>query len=137
MLAEIRRVLRPGGRFAYSAHNLASRTSPGSRFALELPKLSISPLRSAVRLARGAAAAVRGYRNYRRYAPLERIGDGISFIMDGAHDYAYVVCYVTEAHERRALAAAGFEVRAVIEPDGEIALGASRARDLYFVAETR
>ncbi|MDQ3368286.1 MAG: class I SAM-dependent methyltransferase [Myxococcota bacterium] len=137
VLSEVRRVLRPGGSFAYSSHNLASRTSTRSAFRPELPRLSRSPIRSAVQVARGAAAAVRGYRNYRLNASLERVGDGISFIMDGAHDYSYVVCYVTQAHELQALAAAGFDVRLVIEPDGTVAPPETRARDFYFIADRR
>ncbi|MBA3392224.1 MAG: class I SAM-dependent methyltransferase [Deltaproteobacteria bacterium] len=138
MHAEIRRVLAPGGLFAYSTHNLDSRDTPKTtRFVPEIPKLSASPIRSAVRVARGVASAVRGYRNYRRFEPLQQVGDGISFIMDGAHDYGHMSCYVTQEYERRALATAGYDVRAVLDPDGNLAAARSRARDLYFIAARR
>ncbi len=139
MHAEIRRVLAPGGLFAYSTHNLDSLDAPRSRprFVPELPKLSASPVRSAVRVARGLAAAVRSYRNFRRLEPLQQVGDDIAFIMDGAHDYGHMSCYVTQDHERRALAAAGFDVRAVIDPDGSLSSARSRERYLCFVAARR
>ena len=135
VLREVHRVLAPGGLFAYSTHNLASRgDDPRSRYAPSLPQLRASkPARAAVAVVRGLAANVRGYRNFRRLEQQQRVGPDVAFILDGAHEYSLFTCYVTEAHERAALSAAGFSVREVIEPDGTLARGSSKARDLYFV----
>ena len=135
VLAEVRRVLAPGGVFAYSTHNLASRDAPLSGFSfVPHPRVRRArPIHAAVAVARSLADSVRGYRNYRRLANQQRVDGDVAFIIDGAHDYSLLTCYVTQAHERRALSAAGFAVRAVIEPDGHAATESSRARDLYFV----
>jgi SAM-dependent methyltransferase len=134
ILAEVHRVLAPGGVFAYSTHNLASRGSR-SRFEIERPSLSISPIRTCVRIARALVGTVQGYRSYRRLAPHERRGDDVAVLNDGAHQYSMLTCYVTQGHEIGALAAAGFATRCVIEPDGALAQADSRARDLYFIAD--
>jgi SAM-dependent methyltransferase len=131
ILREARRVLAPGGVFAYSTHNLASRDGE-PRFSPELPRLSRSP-RLVLDIARSMRAAVRGYRNFKRLADQQQIDDEYAFIMDGAHEYSVLTCYVTQAHERRALANAGFEVRTVLEGDGQLATPSSRSRDLYFI----
>jgi SAM-dependent methyltransferase len=134
VLAEVHRVLAPGGVFAYSTHNLAARPSTG--FAPAKPHVRPSrPIRAAVAIARGLAETARSYRNYRRLADRQRTGTDVAFIMDGAHEYSILTCYVTQDHERRALAKAGFTVRTVLEPDGRPAATDSRARDLYFVVE--
>jgi SAM-dependent methyltransferase len=134
IFAEVHRVLAPGGVFAYSTHNLASRGSR-SRFEIERPTLSVSPIRTCVRIARALVGTVQGYRNYRRLAPRERRGDDVAVLNDGAHQYSMLTCYVTQRHEIGALAAAGFATRGVIEPDGTLARADSRARDLYFIAD--
>lgn len=137
MLREAHRVLAPRGLFAYSTHNLAARGGDArSRFAASLPQLHVSrPARAAAAVVRGLAANVRSYRNFRRLEHQQRVGSDVAFILDGAHEYSLFTCYVTQAHERRALAAAGFTVRDVIEPDGRLAGESSSARDFYVVSE--
>ena len=136
VLAEVNRVLAPGGVFAYSTHNLASRADAPAGFAPARPHLRPSrPIRAAVAIARGLAETARSYRNYRRLAARQRTGADVAFIVDGAHEYSILTCYVSQTHERRALAKAGFSIRTVLEPDGSAASADSRARDLYFVVE--
>lgn len=133
VFAEVRRVLRPGGRLAFSTHNLASRPPGPSRFEIARPALARNPLRAGVQLARLAASTARGYRNYLQLTGSEVHGDELAVLNDGAHDYALLTTYVTQAAQRRALAEAGFTVDAVLDPDGRDAAPDSRARDLYFV----
>ncbi|MDQ3337369.1 MAG: class I SAM-dependent methyltransferase [Myxococcota bacterium] len=136
VLAEVGRVLAPEGVFAYSTHNLESRDAPLAGFSFERPHYrGDRPVRAAVAFARSIAKSARGYRNYRRLANQQRIDDDVAFINDGSHEYSLLTCYVTQAHERRALADAGFAIHAVIEPGGHLASESSRARDLYFVVE--
>jgi SAM-dependent methyltransferase len=135
ILAEVRRVLAPGGVFAYSTHNLASLSNTRG-FSMSTPSIrGARPLRSAISVVRGLTESVRGYRNYRRLAEQQRDDGDIVFIVDGAHEYSVLTCYVTQAHERRALADAGFAVRVVIDLDGRDATRTSNSRDFYFVVE--
>jgi SAM-dependent methyltransferase len=135
ILAEVKRVLAPGGAFAYSTHNLASRGN-SKGFAISSPSIhAAAPLRSAISVVRNLTESARGYRNYRRLAKQERDDGDIAFIVDGAHEYSVLTCYVTQAHERRALADAGFAIQAVIELDGRDAPRTSNSRDFYFVVE--
>lgn len=135
VLAEAFRVLRPGGRFALSTHNLASRPPGTSRFVAPRPARPRDPLRRTLAVARAARSAVRGYVNYRALRDQEVRGDDLALLNDGAHDYALLTTYVSQAAQRAALAAAGFDVRLVLDPDGRPAAPTSTARDLYFVAE--
>jgi SAM-dependent methyltransferase len=137
VLAEVHRVLAPGGVFAYSTHNLSARgADPRLGFETSLPQLHVSrPARAAAAVLRGLASNVRAYRNFRKLEHLQRVGSEVAFILDGAHEYSLFTCYVTQPYERRALAAAGFAVREVIEPDGTLAREPSSARDFYFVNE--
>jgi SAM-dependent methyltransferase len=136
VLAEVRRVLVPGGVFAYSTHNLASRGDARPAFAPSLPHVyPAHPVRSAISLASSLAATVRGFLNYRRLEDDQQVTPEVAFVNDGAHDYGVLTCYVTQDHERRALADAGFVVREIIEREGGLASASSRAKELYFVAD--
>ncbi len=135
VLADVFRVLRPGGAFAMSTHNLAARPAGPSPFVVPRPTLTRDPLRNAVALTRAARAAVRGYVNYRALRAQEQRGPDVAVLNDGAHDYALLTTYVTQAAQRAALEAAGFHVRLVLDPDGRTAAASSTARDLYFVAD--
>jgi SAM-dependent methyltransferase len=135
ILAEVKRVLAPGGAFAYSTHNLASRDS-SKGFEMTSGSFQRSrPVRSTLSIVRGLTESVRGYRNYRPLAKQERDDGEIAFVVDGAHEYSVLTCYVTQAHERRAIADAGFTIRAVIDLDGRDAPRSSQSRDFYFVVD--
>lgn len=137
VLSEARRVLAPGGVLAYSTHNLASLTDGPPRLFPRSTSNRVSPARAAVRWARGLASAIRSLRNYRSLRVHERRGEGVAFVVDGAHEHSLVTCYVAREYEERALRHAGFELRHVIEPDARDARTGSNARDLYFVAVRR
>ncbi len=137
VLAEIHRVLVPGGMFAYSTHNLRSLDRVPLGFRPEGVHLGGSVVRSALQLARAAARTARAYRNFRRLESLQRVHEDVAFVIDGAHESSLLTCYVKQEHQREALRAAGFEVKSVVEPSGADAPIASRARDLYIAAERR
>lgn len=108
VFASVRRVLRPGGTFVYSSHNLRSL---GGRFPpLSMQRIvpSINPARLAVRTLRAAAASLRGLRNRRRLAPAQRLGEGYAIVNNEDYDYSMLTVYVDPQHECATLAAAGF-----------------------------
>jgi SAM-dependent methyltransferase len=108
-LRSVFRVLRPGGAFVFSTHNLnAIDPEAMARFSLPPIEWTARPVRLAARLARTAAQGLRAWRNHQRLAPEVRQTEEWAFINDGAHDSALLTCYVRPAAQVAALRAAGF-----------------------------
>jgi SAM-dependent methyltransferase len=110
VLAEIRRLLRPGGLFVLSSHNLAyapSIASP-SRIALESP--------------RSFAASVlywrRRRRNHRELAPFESREGEYAILNDEAHNFSLLHYYIAPDAQVRQLTECGFEFLESIDLDG-------------------
>ncbi|GGF51655.1 hypothetical protein GCM10011519_27090 [Marmoricola endophyticus] len=100
ILSEVRRVLRPGGRFWFSAHNRG-----WSRFH-RLPWQG-RPRPGRVML-RKSYEAWRARANRRRLRPLEVHTDEYAIVNDEAHDYGLLLYYVAPEAQVRQLEAAGF-----------------------------
>ena len=100
VLAEVRRVARPGGLFVFSSHNRRFRE------ALSGPMLRLSrnPGTQAVHLWRYA----RSLANHARVRHLRRVEHDYATLNDPGHDYAALHYYVDRATARRQLADAGF-----------------------------
>jgi SAM-dependent methyltransferase len=113
ILAEVHRVLRPGGLFILSAHN---RHGPGTR---ERPRLqvpfSFNPLRLGWRFARQLRSLPRAMRNHQRLKAANELHDDWAVLNAGAHDFGLVIVYTSLAEQRRQLAAGGFMVEAVFD----------------------
>jgi SAM-dependent methyltransferase len=136
-LDEIARVLRPGGRFVFSTHNLRARRNVEGRFELNVPNLSPNPVRTAVRLLRAARYTIAAYRNFRRLRRFERVEPDIAFVNDGAHDYALLTCYISPTAQVLSLERAGFTLLHIFGQDGNDATVQSKDAWLHFVAEKR
>ena len=106
--SEIHRVLRRGGLFAYSTHNLDHRSAGRRpwdrdwrrdwRRVIDEPRRAIS---YAVRLSHEILS-------YRRLRALNLYGDGWASMVDPAYDFGVVWHYVTLAEALRELREAGF-----------------------------
>jgi SAM-dependent methyltransferase len=98
------RVLRPGGVFVYSTHNLDHRCAgrpPWSRCRFQL--------RRGVRaLAAASLRLPRSIPSYCRLRELESHGDGWATLVDPAYGFSVVWHYVTLDEARRELQTAGF-----------------------------
>jgi SAM-dependent methyltransferase len=110
VLAEVHRVLRPGGFFVVSSHN---REGPGvhERPALHVP-FSPNPLRLGWRVLRSLSSMPRSWANHLRLRTANEDHDTWALRNCGAHDFGLLVVYTTLAQQRRDLAQAGFEVEA-------------------------
>lgn len=113
ILAEVHRVLRPGGLFIVSWHN---RLGPGAR---ERPSLAVhftpNPLRLGWRMLRSLGAMPRAMRNHLRLRGANEEHEDWAVRNCGAHDFGLVVVYTTLAEQQRQLRAAGFEVPVVFD----------------------
>lgn len=109
-LREAARVLRPGGLFMFSSHNLACRR------AGHFPTLGVSA--HPVAQARHVARWLRQLANHARIARLRQARDGHALLNDAGHDFACLHYYVDPAAQRRQLVDAGFELIDVIDASG-------------------
>ncbi|NUP14272.1 MAG: class I SAM-dependent methyltransferase, partial [Polyangiaceae bacterium] len=101
-----RRVLRPGGAFAFSSHNLRSFAGVESPIAPIV--LTANPIRMVARFGRAVGQTIRSYRNSRRLRPLERRGQDWALLNDGAYASTLLTMYVDPAWQVAELERAGF-----------------------------
>jgi SAM-dependent methyltransferase len=117
-LRQMRGVLGPDGYLLFSTHSLEA-LPRYLRFGplREVPRTP--SLRNLYRMARAVPTSLRLLRMSRRldFDALER--DGWARIRDGAHGFDLPLYYITQAEERRELAAAGLEILEIMGPSGE------------------
>ena len=131
VLAQVRRVLRPGGAFLFSAHRRGV-TIPKASAAVNLP-LDANPLR----LARNVVKYVDGISNARRLKSHERHEADYALLNDQAQQYQLLTYYITPPAQQRQLESHGFaQVRAFAQTGRELDLapgGAPPPADDYMV----
>jgi SAM-dependent methyltransferase len=102
VLREVRRVLRPGGVFGYSTHNLESAVSGLRPWSGRLwPRHPVQMARTAVHF---PAACV----GYRRSSRLVQRGDGWAMLVSPSHRFGIVCHHVSLEAARHELREAGF-----------------------------
>ncbi len=109
-LREVGRVLRPGGLFAFSAHNRdyrAARTTPRLQWS-----------RNPITLLANVWRWVRQLRNHARVRRLEVESPEYALINDLAEEYSLIHYYISAAPQRAQLEQAGYEVIAVQDDNG-------------------
>ena len=128
-LAEVARVLRPGGVFAFSTHNrdyVDARAAPHVHF-------SRNPVTQLANVGRWGRQA----KNHARNRHLESECEEYALINDLAENYSLIHYYIDVAHQREQLRRAGFEPERVYD-DRTREVGSSvTANDspwLWFVA---
>jgi SAM-dependent methyltransferase len=109
-LADVRRILRPGGVLLFSSHN---RDAPRTR-----PWPPRATWRNPRALARQLAELPQSLRNHHRLAPLEAEHDTYALRNDEAHGYAMVLYGIGAADQERQLAQAGLTLEACVTDDG-------------------
>ena len=118
VLQQVARILKTGGVFVFSSHNLAA--VPGASYLRETFRVDLSwnPLHSAKAVVR----AGRGIYNYARNAPAQQRTADYAILTDPAHGFVLRTYYVTADAQRRQLVAAGFSSLVDIEPGTDEAI---------------
>ena len=109
-IAEVHRVLRGGGVFAFTSHNL------GYRDAHAGPRLRLQ--RNPVNMARNVVACGRSLVNDARIRHHRFVGAAYELINDEGHEFGLLHYYVRRAVAEAQLQEAGFQLLDVIDPDG-------------------
>jgi ubiquinone/menaquinone biosynthesis C-methylase UbiE len=110
-LAELARVLRPGGVFAFNAHNRRwSRAGAPPRLALS---------RNPVTQVHNVAEWVEQSWNHRKLRPFQEERPEYALINDSAKDYRLLHYYLTREQQKLQLEAAGFTLLEMYDAHGE------------------
>lgn len=136
VLREVHRVLQPGGRFLFSAHN---RHGPGHG---EVPKLQLqfswNPLKLGWRGLKLARSLGPSWRNYSRNRKLGETHEAWSIQNCSAHDFGIVVMYTSLTEQVRQLQDMGYTVEQVLSSEtGQAVHDENSARSacwLHYVA---
>jgi SAM-dependent methyltransferase len=134
ILAEVRRVLRPGGAFLFSTHNRDS-ADHDEGFVWPTFERARDPLRLAVRAARFAVQAATAVVNHRRYRRHEIRTADYSIINDRCHGHGTMLYYISLSKQREQLERAGFQPHAeAYDLAGERVIDASTDGSLAWLA---
>jgi len=108
ILAQVHRVLRPGGAFVFSTHN---QDCPDHLAGFRFPRFEYSrnPARILVRSARFCAQTLIRLRNRRRFHRQDVRTPAYSMINDVCHHYGTMLYYISLAHQREQLEQIGFQ----------------------------
>jgi SAM-dependent methyltransferase len=133
VLAAVHRVLRPGGLFAYSTHNLSHRCAgrPPWHRCWFRPSLGSRAMASA------AYRLPRSIRSYQRLRRREIRGDGWASMVDPAYSFSVVWHYVTIDGELESLREAGFSDLKALTTAAEVVDTAAATREspwLHYLA---
>ena len=134
VLREAARVLKPGGSFVFSTHNLLSPPRAPSRWPEWRREGSL--LRRCAGNARRLLRHAAWHLNYRRNKRGEMHGNGCALLIDSAHGYRLMTAFVTPLWQVEQLRLAGFDDVEVVAQDGRVLLTGQRPGDswLYYVA---
>jgi SAM-dependent methyltransferase len=110
VLAQVRRVLVPGGLFIFSAHN-RNWMLAGARPRLARARRPLAQIRN------GFAYAIHRYRNA-RLRRFEQVAGDHAVLNDEGHGYSMLHYYITRSGQQRQLTAAGFTVVETLDETG-------------------
>jgi SAM-dependent methyltransferase len=113
IMKEVKRLLVPGGIFAFSSHNLDRASTHTLYHDIHWPKLFWRPLRAAKGLWRVGLRLL----NYARHSHMQNRNDGYAILLDPGSEFILPMYYVNVAEQRRQLQEAGFEANPRLFPE--------------------
>jgi SAM-dependent methyltransferase len=153
LFGNVARLLRPGGIFIFSTHNLGSPLSTRKPWHLAEARHPVrlreyapwTDVRAKIHwcrlslelLARWLVTRPRALSNHRRLAPFERVEDGYAIVNDGTMLCSLLQVYISRDHQETQLARHGLELLECVDEDGAT-VGPGEARrgsqTLYYAA---
>lgn len=134
IMREVFRVLKPGGVFLFSTHNIDS-PAPTAGFIFPDFTWSANPARLGVRSLRFAKETFARLQNRKRFKRHEQRTPAYSIINDECHDYSTMLYYISLTEQRRQLQTVGFEADAVAyDKHGRVITGGTVDSSMSFVA---
>jgi SAM-dependent methyltransferase len=131
LLAELHRIVAPGGMVVLSSHNRAAAGHIKDPMSLRH--------RGVLRAARTLARLPRWLSNRRRLLPFEREESGYAILNDASHDFAALHYYITRDAQERQLAVHGFQLLECLDGEGRpVPPGAqaTESSELHYVARS-
>lgn len=137
VLRECSRVLRPGGALVFSSHNLHAPPRPPTLFPEW--RREGHPVRCQAANLYRLLRHVKHHFNYRARKAQEQSGDGHAMLVDNAHGYQLMTCFVAPEFQDKQLRETGFDGVEVFARDGSALAVDSRPSDpwLYYFARKR
>jgi SAM-dependent methyltransferase len=132
VLREAHRVLRKGGVFFFSVHNVyGPGKDEGLHFGIHSTR---NPLKLAVRVLRAARHAALTISNYRRYSRLRVEGDGFAIKNAAAHNHGIVIHYISLEKQLEQLSQVGFlpDPEVYSNLDGSRVTGRGDAKEIWW-----
>jgi SAM-dependent methyltransferase len=120
VLEQVRRVLRPGGKFGFSSHNARLVESVPAKLHLPEVEWTKNPPKLAARLARAGVDTLRMWKNQRRLRDGESRGEGWVVVNDGAHLASMLFVYADPRWQLEELERFGFTGVEVIDERGRV-----------------
>lgn len=120
-MREAHRVLRPGGMFAFSSHNLRHKD------AFAGPSMTWS--KNPIRLYRNASGFLVSWKNHRRIGKLREIHDDYALLNDCGHSFAIIHYYSAPEAVIAHLQASGFQISTVFDKKGRLVPDFSNTAD--------
>jgi ubiquinone/menaquinone biosynthesis C-methylase UbiE len=137
IITQIRRVVKPGGSFVFSSHNIRAR--PWRPKFLPAFEFDWNPWQLACSTALSIAQHFASIYYYRRNKPHEIRGDGFEVRVDQAHEYRLLTYHVAASAQVAQLEVLGFEEIEAVGLDGSVLAQGDDADDawIYYVARKR
>ena len=134
IMEEIRRVLKPGGTFVFSSHNV--RSKPWRPRLWARPEFDRNPWRMVGKNVAAWTRLMASLYHYRRNKPHEIHGEGFAVRVDQAHEYRLLTYHVALGYQVEQLEALGFDAIEAFGLDGSLLSGDDDPDDawIYYVA---
>ncbi len=130
ILREMARVIRPGGMFAFSSHNIDSL----KHHPIHRDILGLSGRRGPIGLLKHCARVAIRIRNVIRNRRVEVRSSDYAILTDRGHNLAFVSYHIGPQAQARQLTDAGFNLVEVLDWHGQPVVGTSDADFLHYLA---